>query len=149
MLRSLLCSFTDDNDMCVRSKVLFKVRMPTSPLLRAVQCVRRLVRHLRVAIAEMLSGIHAERTCTTAEAVALRSVFAAVALFAERRAFVQTHCGAVQHAVAQAALQTMRMPLLSTSQLLFGGEHRLAAFWARFLHCGSPRHVCRLLLNGG
>jgi len=108
--------------------------------LGAKQRIVRLVRHLRVCVAEMLAGVHVERACTAAEAVALRSVLTTIALLAERRAVVQTHRGAVQHAIAQAALETMRMPLLSTSQLLLGGEHGLAAFRARLLRGWSPRH---------
>lgn len=53
---------------------------------------------------------------------------AAITLLAERRAIVQTHCGAVQHAVAQT--YDSKAEVIKASQVKYGNRIAVAHIWS-------------------
>lgn len=78
----------------------------------------------------MCASVHAQASRATAEAVALGSELAAVALLAEELAAVFRGIGGVEMFVAESALEAGLVPLLTSGQHLLGGVHRLGALGA-------------------
>lgn len=107
----------------------------------AVGGVMWLVAHGALGVSQVLALVHREAAGTTAEAVALGSELAAVALLAEQLSSVLASVGAVQPLVAKTTNEAGLVPLVASSQHLFGGIDGLAALGALGMLNGLERHL--------
>jgi len=93
-----------------------------------------------VGVAELGTGIHAERTGSAAESVTFGSEFTAVAVAAEQLVLVLVGVGRVQHFVAQVALEALFVEFQSSGDALFSGVDGLGAERALGDIGGYERH---------
>ena len=98
----------------------------------------------------MSAGVHAQAARAAAEAVALGSVLAGVAVLAVQFLFVLGAVGGVKHLLAHAALEARLVVFVATSNALLGGVDGLFALGAFGVLHGLERHLdCFLVyLNG-
>jgi len=95
---------------------------------------------------QMVSGVHAEAAGAAAEAVALGSVLACVAVLAEEFSLVLGAVSGVQQLVAHSTLEAHLVELESSSHALLGGVDGLAALRALGVLDGLERHLGRFFL---
>lgn len=85
--------------------------------------------------------IHAQASRTTAKAIALRSILAGMADFAEEFSFMLRAVCRVQKLVAHSTLEAHLVPFQATRYTLFGGVHGLAALGALGVLNRLERHL--------
>lgn len=90
----------------------------------------------------MFAFVHAQTASTTAETVALRTIFATIALLAEQFTFVFGGIGGIQTLMAESAFEATLVPFLAGSQHFFGGIDRFVALRAFWTFRSFERHVC-------
>lgn len=99
-----------------------------------------LVAHGALSVSEVLALVHGQAAGTAAEAVALGSELAAVALLAKQLTPVLAGVGAIQPLVAKTANEAGLVPLAAGGQHLLGGIDGLAALGALGMLDGLERH---------
>lgn len=95
------------------------------------------------------ASVHAKSSSTTSEAVSLWSKLPPVAGFAEKDSLVAVDVGGIKHLAAHAALVAFLVESEFADSALFGGVHRLPAFWAFVLLSWFERHFGWSLRGNG
>ena len=96
----------------------------------------------------MGTGVHAQATGTTTEAITFGSVFASVAVLAEELCLVFCAVGGVQHLAAKSTFEARFVVFVTTGDTLFSGIYGLAALGAFRIFYWLERHFLFVGLVG-
>jgi len=100
------------------------------------------LRRIILLLFEVGSGVHAETSSSTTEAITLWSEFSAMTSLAVKNFFVHVGISRVKHFVAHTALVAFLVEGNISDHSCLCVVDRLVAFWALGVFDGFERHFC-------